>query len=183
MTKRQKVDYALVEFRPNPARPSEGRLLLGAVFAFKSGDVAGIGWSLRAGIPQIEVEKLDSLTREIFEHRESTLKAEIDAAVQGAETPADVLQVLAANNPWAFHIRIPVQTEVDQFDPKKMGLEDWVGSWSGRLFQENVDETAGELPRPGTKRSKAKAPPVLSRPPWMERPRVITQVSREPAPV
>ena len=130
MTRQQPVDYALVEFRPNPARPTEGRLLLAIVFACKMGQLSVLGSRWRVGIPNIEIEKLDPLARELFEHRKSTLKAELDSAMQDAREPAQVLARLAANNPWSFHIGKPVSAKVERFDPAKMGLEDWAHDWT-----------------------------------------------------
>ena len=145
MTSRQAVEYAPVELRLNPARPEEGRLLLGIIFAFNRDNSPEVGWRWRFDIPDVELEDLDSLSREIFVNRKETLKKELLAAMKVSAGPREVLSCLSARNIWSIHIGKPISTKVNRVNPGSMAVEDWVDSWSSWFFD---DDGATWLERP-----------------------------------
>jgi hypothetical protein len=154
---RQAIEYAPVEFRLNPARPKDGRIFLGIVFAFNRDDEPELGWRWRFDIPDAELAPLDPLSREVLDQRKPTLRSEIMAATKVANNASDLLACLAARNIWSFHIAQPKSVKVERFDGNETTVEEWVDSWTTQIFEdEGVD--------------------------WLERPHLIKRV-RKPEPL
>ena len=81
----QLIRYALVEFRPNPARPEEGRTQLGFVFEFATRDAWVVALALQSAFPIAELDRLDPLSRGIADNRMQIIKDKMDEAFSAAE--------------------------------------------------------------------------------------------------
>jgi len=133
MTAQQPIEYARVEFRPNPGRPNEGRIFLGIVFAFKRGkDGEIVGWRLAFDIPEEQLATLDQLSRDLVLKRKTTLRSELASAIKQPTDGHKVLENLAAENIWAFHVAKPTTLKVDRYTGSRT-VEDWVDEWTLQL--------------------------------------------------
>jgi hypothetical protein len=130
MTAQQSIEYARVEFRPNPARPEDDRIFLGIVFAFKRGRQGEIvGWRLLFDVPEEQLDRLDTLSRELVVRRKATLRSELSNAIKQQTDGRKVIKSLAASNAWAFHISAPQSMKVTRYSSART-IEDWVDEWT-----------------------------------------------------
>src|SRR4051794_2697040 len=114
MTEHRRLHYAQVEFRPNPARPEEGRLPMGMIMEFTTPEYWVVGLAARVAFPPKALEGLDPLSRELLERRPSVIEIEIGRLLNKAEKPGDVLKLLAQYNQWSIHVTEPKIAQLDE---------------------------------------------------------------------
>ena len=112
MKKGDTICYSLLEYRPDPARPTEGRLGLGVALEFTTARYWVVGLAMRATIEKASLDAMDRLTKDVLENRVAVVAAEIQAVLELARQPGDVLRLAASRNPWSISIGVPVPLKV-----------------------------------------------------------------------
>jgi hypothetical protein len=109
MTDSKKIWYSELQFRFNPADPSQGTMHLGWALEFTTNHYWVVGLALRAALDEQRVAELDDLTRKLLEQRMAVFTREVEqvASLSKALRVGDVIRELAARNPWSFHVAAP----------------------------------------------------------------------------
>jgi len=183
MTEHRKFHYALVEFRPNPARPDEGRINLGVMMEFTTPEFWVVALATRAAFPRDILASLDPLSRELLERRSSVIESEIADALLSARHPGDVLKLLSERNHWSVYMTAPKLMELVENVRKADSIETIAQHYAFTIYKCAVAEQSASKSESGTKarskKSLASRPraaddtlPAEITPPWMITPRV-----------
>lgn len=178
MSKRR-FQYALVEFRPVPARPEAGRTILGILLEFTTTEFWVVGLAARANLPSELIESLDPLSHEMMENRMKLMEDEIGRVLERAVKPGDVLRLLTEDNPWSLHVTKPATIEIDEADKSEVGsVENIAQHYLFSIYQKAL-AVRKRQPRTGrrsdARQVTARSRPVLPEdviPAWMIPPRI-----------
>jgi hypothetical protein len=107
MTDNKKLWYSQLEFRYNPADPSQGSLDLGLALEFMTSQYWVVGLAMRAALDQTRLATLDELTRKLLENRMAVMTRELEHVLPKAQRLGDVLKAFATSNPWSLYVSAP----------------------------------------------------------------------------
>ena len=116
MIPKNALRYALLEYRTNPGRPEQGSFPIGIALEFTTAEYWVVALVLRANLDPVDLSSTDALTRELLENRAEILKAEVTQVIERAQSPGDVLRILADENPWSIHVSSPMETRLPSKD-------------------------------------------------------------------
>ncbi len=106
------VWLSYVEYRPEPARPEEERLVLGCILEARSGGGRLFSVAGRSELTGPELRVLDGIAREMLAHPAEFLRRELFRLIEpGRELPSfadgGVLGALSRVHRWSFHVAPP----------------------------------------------------------------------------
>lgn len=99
----QRVHHSYVQFRPDPA--DDGCfLLLGMVIGFQTEKFWAVGMAMRGSLPDKIFSAADMLSQHMLENRSEIVKAQIQAHLNSATRPEDVISAVVMKNFTSFYI-------------------------------------------------------------------------------
>jgi len=161
----RKVWLSKIEYRPNPARPEEGRVPLGVVLAHNVGGRMAVKLAALRELEEGELQRLDGLSRELLRRPSEVLEREIDAVLaalpEGKKSGLAVLSQLARENVWSLHISPPAQfpVEVSAVETKR-GAIDYALTWAVIELLSGRDPLSSRVP-PLTNKVRGRSVPTL----------------------
>lgn len=98
-----------IDFRPNPTRPREGRVLLGVAFGFEVRHARYLVLWARDRLEQAEYDGMDGVFRRLLAEPAKYTSRQFEKAIGGSALPQVVLQSFAEANRASFFVSPPVK--------------------------------------------------------------------------
>jgi hypothetical protein len=161
----RKVWLSKVEYRPNPARPEEGRVPLGIVLAYDLGGETKVELAARFELEEGELRHLDRLSRELLRRPWEVIDREIGSLIQ--ELPNEeksgraFLSHLARENVWSFHVSppAPFPVKISAVETKRGAIDNAV-AWAINELVNGRDPLSSRVP-PLTNKLQGRTVPAI----------------------
>ena len=150
--------FSIIEYRPRPAFPAEGRIPIGVLIEASNPKLRVVGAYYRAFLNPVELEQLDVMGRELLAHPHALIIKEIEAVLSLAVQPGDVLIRLAEQAIWSFHVTPPQAFDLTVW--KGLSFDRVVQEAARQLYAEHV---MGLRPAAVSAHKRQKSPPPLFR--------------------
>ena len=118
MSKSQALGFSVIHYRPNLSRPNAKPIPLGVVLEIITSDFVVMGIIARTSLTKPERDKLDAIMLRQLEDPAKYIEADIIRCAE--ESPASILQQLAAEHEWSLQFTQPsakgLSSRLAQFD-------------------------------------------------------------------
>jgi hypothetical protein len=172
----QKVAVSDVTFKPVAGQTSDADIKLGIVLEFATQEYRVIALAVRAAVPDEQLSKLDTLSKEMIENMSAVLEADIRKAITKAEKAkaeslGEVLRYLSASNNWSITVSQPCITEIpaDQALSSK-SVSEIAQKYVVSLFAKVFSRAKKQVPAWASPYGDTGAGPQIP-PPWMLEPK------------
>jgi hypothetical protein len=108
------AQFSVVQYRPDPSRPTVGAILLGVIVEVETQETWAVCLQARGFLSEKELQRLDGIGRDIFARPFEYLKREVESVLGAPDVEeGSALLMLAQQHEWSLFISKPQQVTVD----------------------------------------------------------------------